>query len=73
MPIKTEMWRIDKGLEKVIYSSLEAEKKLQSILEEDISIIDPDLMTIGRQVLTSPGNHRIEKGQDTSRCYCSDS
>ena len=57
MPIKTEMWRIDKGLEKVTYSSLEAEKKLESILDEDISIIDPDLMVIGRQVPTSFGKY----------------
>jgi hypothetical protein len=57
MPIKTEMWRIDKGLEKVSYSSLEAEKKLESILDEDISIIDPGLLVIGRQVPTSFGKY----------------
>ena len=57
MPIKTEIWRIDKGLEKVSYSSLEAEKKLESILDEDISIIGPDLLIIGRQVPTSFGKY----------------
>ena len=57
MPIKTEIWRIDKELEKVTYSPLEAEKKLESILDEDISIIDPDLMIIGRQVPTSFGKY----------------
>ncbi len=57
MPIKTEMWRIDNGLEKVSFSSLEAEKKLESILDKDISIIDPGLMVIGRQVTTSFGKY----------------
>jgi len=57
MPIKTEMWRIDNGLAKVSYSSLEAEKKLESILDKDISIIDAGLMIIGRQVLTSFGKY----------------
>lgn len=57
MPIKTEMWRIDNGLEKVSFSSLEAEKKLESVLDKDISIIDPGLMVIGRQVTTSYGKY----------------
>jgi hypothetical protein len=57
MPIKTEMWRIDKGLEKVSFSKMETEKKLESILEQDVTIIDPDLMVIGRQVPTSFGKY----------------
>jgi hypothetical protein len=57
MPIKTEMWRIDNGLTKVSFSSLDAEKKLESIIDKDISIIAPDLMIIGRQVLTSFGKY----------------
>lgn len=57
MPIKTEMWRIDKGLEKVSFSSMEAEKKLESVLDKDISVIDSSLMVIGRQVPTSFGKY----------------
>jgi hypothetical protein len=57
MPIKTEMWRIDKGLEKVTFSSLEAERRLESVLDQDISIIDPSLLVIGRQVPTSFGKY----------------
>ena len=57
MPIKTEMWRINNGLEKVSFSSLDAEKKLESILDRDISIIDPGLMVIGRQVTTAFGKY----------------
>jgi hypothetical protein len=55
MPIKTEVWRIDKGLQKVAFSKMETEKKLESLLEKDISIIDPELMIIGRQVPTTFG------------------
>lgn len=55
MPIKTETWRIDDGLQKVTYSSIEAEKKLESILEKDITIVDTSLMVIGRQVPTAYG------------------
>ncbi len=55
MPIKTEVWRIDKGLEKVAFSKMETEKKLETVLEKDITIIDPELMIIGRQVPTSFG------------------
>jgi hypothetical protein len=57
MPIKTEIWRVDKGLEKVSFSKMETEKKLEAILDQDITIIDPDLMIIGRQVLTSFGKY----------------
>jgi hypothetical protein len=57
MPIKTEIWRIDNGLAKVSFSSLEAEKKLESAIDKDIAIIDPDLMIIGRQVPTSFGKY----------------
>jgi hypothetical protein len=55
MPVKTEIWRIDKGVEKVAFSAMEAEEKLESIIEKDIAIIDPDLMIIGRQVPTAYG------------------
>jgi RecB family endonuclease NucS len=55
MPVKTEMWRIDKGVEKVAFSALEDEEKLESIIEKDISIVDPDLMILGRQVPTDYG------------------
>lgn len=57
MPIKTEIWRIDRGLEKITYSSLQAERKLETVLDEDISIIDPTLLVIGRQVPTSFGKY----------------
>lgn len=57
MPIKTEMWRINNGLEKVSFSSLDAEMKLESILDRDISIVDPGLMVIGRQVTTAFGKY----------------
>jgi len=50
------MWRIDNGLQKVEFSSIETEQKLEAILEKDVTIIDPNLMVIGRQVPT--GNRK---------------
>ncbi|MCG2787222.1 MAG: endonuclease NucS [Anaerolineae bacterium] len=55
MPIKTEMWRINNGLKKVTFSAMETEKKLESILAEDVTIIDKGLMLIGRQIPTAYG------------------
>ena len=57
MPIKTEMWRIDNGLQKVEFSSIETEQRLEEILEQDVTIIDSNLMVIGRQVPTGYGKY----------------
>jgi hypothetical protein len=53
MPIKTEVWRIDNGLQKLSFSSMETEAKLESLLAKDVTIIDKSLMVIGRQVPTA--------------------
>ena len=55
MPIETQIWRIDGPLRKVEFSSIEAEAKLESLLENDISLVDPRLMLLGRQVPTAFG------------------
>ena len=57
MPIKTEMWRIDNGLQKIEFSSIETEYKLEVILEQDVTIIDSNLLVIGRQVPTAYGKY----------------
>ena len=43
------------SLEPIGYSPMESESKLESILAADISVVDPDLLLIGRQVPTSYG------------------
>lgn len=55
MPVEIGIWRIGDKPERVRFSSLESESKLEEILEQDISILDPDLFVIGRQVPTSFG------------------
>ena len=55
MPIEVGIWRINSGLERVHFSTLENEKELETILFNDITILDPDLMVIGRQIPTSYG------------------
>lgn len=55
MPIEVGIWRINNGPERVQFSSIETEKKLETILNEDISLLDPDLMIIGRQIQTEYG------------------
>ena len=57
MPIKTEMWRVNNGLKPVTFSAIETEKKLESILAEDVTMIDKSLMLIGRQVATAYGKY----------------
>lgn len=55
MPIEIGMWRVNKNVERVNFSPIESEKKLEDILEKDISLISEDYILIGRQVLTSFG------------------
>lgn len=58
MPIEVGVWKIDKNkAEKVNFSSLDSECRLEEVLMDDISVIDPNLLLIGRQVLTSFGKY----------------
>jgi hypothetical protein len=53
MPVEVGVWRIDKGLKAVSFEAMEAEARLEGLLEEQISIAAPHLMVIGRQVRTA--------------------
>ena len=54
MPIEVGIWKLNGGkAEKVAYSALKSEGLLEDVLADDISIIDPNLLLIGRQVPTS--------------------
>ncbi|MBU1219059.1 hypothetical protein KKF97_04560, partial [Myxococcota bacterium] len=55
MPIEVGLWRIDKEPEKVEFSVLESEKKLEEVLEKDLSLLSQDLLPLGRQVATAHG------------------
>jgi hypothetical protein len=55
MPIEFGVWKINGELERVPFSSLESEQKLEEAISKDIGIIDPSLLLIGRQVMTAFG------------------
>lgn len=55
MPVEVGIWRIDGSVEKVHFSPIEYESKLESVLDRNIDVLDPNLMVVGRQVLTSYG------------------
>ena len=57
MPQKIRMWEVtpQDTLNEVTTSGINLEKRLEDWLESDISMLDPDLMVIGRQVRTDFG------------------
>src|ERR1044072_218071 len=52
MPVEVGIWRIGETVERVGFSPLDTERKLEEVIARDISIVDRDLMLIGRQVGT---------------------
>lgn len=57
MPIEIGIWRLDKKVERVKEAKMPSEEKLENILSDDISILDPNLLLVGRQVPTSYGKY----------------
>jgi len=55
MPIEVGIWRLGKNPERISMSPLPNEKQLEDSIANDISILDPNLLVIGRQVPTSYG------------------
>ncbi|URJ46981.1 endonuclease NucS [Paenibacillus polymyxa] len=55
MPIELGIWKINGAVEKIHFSSMETERKLEDVITHDISIIDPSLLLIGRQINTAFG------------------
>ena len=55
MPIEVGIWRLGEKVERVKFTPMPSEEKLEDIIAEDISILDPNLLLIGRQVTTSFG------------------
>ena len=55
MPIEIEIWRLGDDLQQVTFSSIDSEAKLEDTLANDISILSPKLMLIGRQITTAHG------------------
>jgi hypothetical protein len=56
MPVEVGIWRIGNGSpERVHFSPIEKESKLEEVLHADIGVLDPSLMVVGRQVPTAYG------------------
>ncbi|MCL6505530.1 MAG: endonuclease NucS [Bryobacteraceae bacterium] len=55
MPVEVAMWRLGEKLSPVSFSSIDSESRLEDLLADDISIVDPNLLLIGRQVPTPYG------------------
>jgi hypothetical protein len=56
MPIGQGIWRLSgNGPERISFTSLAAEQRLEAALVRDFSIIDPGLLVVGRQVPTAFG------------------
>lgn len=54
MPLELSVWRIDnERVQPIAFEPLDFESRLQDILVNDISIADPNLMVIGREVKTA--------------------
>ncbi len=55
MSIEVAIWRIDKEPHPISLEGMDYEQRLQDIIGTDLSIVDPSLMLIGREVATSYG------------------
>jgi hypothetical protein len=55
MPIEVGLWRLGDRLQKVEYCAIDSESRLETVLADDIAVIDPGLLLIGRQVPTAFG------------------
>ena len=58
MPIEIGIWNItDDKVDKLNFSAIDSEKRLEEILTKDISILGENYLLIGRQVMTSYGKY----------------
>jgi len=56
MAIEVGIWKLDSNkATKIEYTTMDSERKLEEILAQDISVINPNLLLIGRQVPTTYG------------------
>ncbi|KAA9005022.1 DUF91 domain-containing protein [Paenibacillus spiritus] len=55
MSLEVGIWKISGGVERLLFSKMETENKLEEVINRDIGIIDPGLLLIGRQVYTAYG------------------
>jgi len=59
MPIEVGIWGLGDKIERVDFSPMEADSGLEDIPAADLSILDPNLLLIGRQVPTPSASSSI--------------
>lgn len=65
MPIEVGIWKVENDHPKRLnYSAIQSEKKLETLLEKDTSILGEDVLIIGRQVVTEHGKSIDLLGMD---------
>ena len=52
MPIEVGIWKLGNEIKKLDFSPMDKESRLEDAIFADISILDPDLLMIGRQIET---------------------
>ena len=57
MPIEVGIWRLGGKPERINFSPMEAEKRLEDALDADLPIVAPGLMLLGRQIQTDNGKY----------------
>ncbi|MBS0264595.1 MAG: DUF91 domain-containing protein [Planctomycetes bacterium] len=55
MPIEVGIWKLGQKPQRVNFTPLDSEEKLEDVLCQDLSILSPQLMLIGRQIPTDYG------------------
>lgn len=55
MPVEVALWRVGTNLSPIRFSPIDTEFELEQFLAKNISIVDPNLLLIGRQVPTAQG------------------
>lgn len=55
MPIEVAIWRVEEAPKQLAFSSMDSEARLERVLVNDLSLVSPGLMLVGRQVSTDYG------------------
>ena len=55
MPVEVAIWKLGEKVTMISFEPMPSESRLEDILAQDIFILDPKLLLIGRQVLTGYG------------------
>jgi hypothetical protein len=57
MPVEVAIWKLGEKVSRVSFEAMPSEGRLEDVLAQDVSILDPNLLLIGRQVPTRYGSY----------------